>query len=791
MIRQPTYTVDPWVLRETELDLELLAQTESIFALSNGHIGLRGNLDEGEPNGIPGTYLNSFYEERPLPYAEAEYGSPESSQTIVNVTNGKLIRLLVDDEPLDVRYGRLHGHERVLDFRSGTLTRQLEWSSPAGKRVRVRSTRLVSLSQRAIAAIEYVVEPVGSQMRVTLQSELVANESARQSSTDPRDAAALTHPLTPLGHDRSDSDVVLLHGTAASELSVAAGMAHVIADEDQDVVTELTEDWARTTIVRLLAPGEQLRLVKFIGYGWSGVRSLSALRDQVSGALAGARATGFEGLLREQRDFLDDFWETADVLVEGDPAVQQAVRFSLFHVLQASERGERRCIPSKGLTGPGYDGHTFWDTEQFVLPLLSFTSPAAAADALRWRHSILGLARRRAADLGLSGAAFPWRTIAGHECSGYWPASTAAFHVNADVALAFDRHRQLTGDTELEREIGVELLVETARLWMSLGHHGSDGKWHIVGITGPDEYTAVVADNVFTNLSAARNLQAAAEAVQRHPDIAERFGVDAEEIAAWTATADAVHIPYDSRRGVHQQSIGFTELPEWDFEHAANYPLLLSVPYFDLYRKQVIKQADLVLAMMWFGDSFSAGDMARNVDYYERRTVRDSSLSACVQAVLAAEVGHLDLAHDYTYEAAAIDLLDLHHNTRDGVHIASLAGTWVALVVGFGGLRSRAEELSFDPALPQSLTRLCFRLQWRGQRLRVDVGGDAVTYEASGDQPVTIRHGGQSVQLLPHEPKTLPLVPRTPLLPRPTQPPGRQPQPRVPLPPARQLSDST
>jgi alpha,alpha-trehalose phosphorylase len=783
LIRQAIFPVDPWAIHETELDLNLIAQTESIFALSNGHIGLRGNLDEGEPNGIPGTYINSFYEDRPLPYAEAEYGSPESSQTIVNVTNGKLIRLMVDDEPLDVRYGTLHSHDRVLDLRAGTLTRQLEWSSPAGKRVRVRSTRLVSLSQRAIAAVEYVVEPVGAAVRVIVQSELVANESLPQVSNDPRDAAALAQPLVALGRDGSGAAAVLSHRTRASGLSLAAGMDHVIADGVLDCLTQLSDDWARTTIVRALQPGEQLRLVKFVGYGWSSARSQSALHDQVAGAIAGARATGFEGLLREQHDYLDAFWDTADVQVEGDPAVQQAVRFSLFHVLQASERVERRCIPSKGLTGPGYDGHTFWDTEAFVLPLLSVTAPAAAADALRWRHSILDLARCRATDLGLAGAAFPWRTIAGHECSGYWPAGTAAFHVNADVALAFERYRHHTGDDALEREIGVELLVETARLWMSLGHHTADGKWHIVGVTGPDEYTAIVADNVFTNLSAARNLHAAAGAAGRHPDVAERFGVDAAEIARWSAAAEAVHIPYDRRIGVHQQSAGFTRLPEWDFEKFAKYPLFLNFPYFDLYRKQVVKQADLELAMMWFGDVFSADDMARNVDYYERRTVRDSSLSACVQAVLAAQVGHLDLAHDYTYEAAAIDLLDLHHNTRDGVHIASLAGTWIALVIGFGGLRTGPEGPSFDPQLPESLTRLRFRLQWRGQRLVIDIGQDSVTYQVSGDTPMTIRHAGESISLVPDKPQARRLDRREPLLPRPTQPPGRQPQPRVPPPP--------
>ena len=233
---------------------------------------------------------------------------------------------------------------------------------------------------------------------------------------------------------------------------------------------------------------------------------------------------------------------------------QQAVRFGLFHVLQAGARAERRAMPAKGLTGPGYDGHAFWDTEGFVLPLLTYTAPSAAADALRWRHTILGQARQRAHALGLSGAAFPWRTIHGEECSAYWPAGTAALHLNAVIARAVDRYRQVTGDTALEAECGLEILVETARLWVSHGHHDSDGVWHIDSVTGPDEYSAVADDNVFTNLMAARNLRAAADACARLPDAADRLGVQPDEPGAWLAAADAVHVPYDERLGVHSQS---------------------------------------------------------------------------------------------------------------------------------------------------------------------------------------------------------------------------------------------
>ncbi|GAA4658126.1 glycoside hydrolase family 65 protein [Kineococcus glutinatus] len=779
MSEHPSFPVEPWHVRETALDVDLLDRSESVFTLSNGHVGLRGNLDEGEPHGIPGTYLNSFHEQRPLPYAERGYGYPEQGQTVVNVTNGKLVRLLVDDEPFDVRYGHLFSHERVLDLRAGTLTRRADWSSPAGSRIRVHSERLVSFTQRAVAAVEYVVEAVDRPVRLILQSELVANEAVPARAGDPRVAAALERPLVAVDRDVQERGAILLHRTAASGLQVAAGMDHLVqAPGRVDVDTRAAEDWARTTVVCALQPGEQLRLVKFLAYGWSSRRSHPALRDQVAGALTGARFSGFDGLLREQREYLDEFWDAADVEVDGDPEVQQAVRFGLFHVLQAGARNERRCIPAKGLTGPGYDGHTFWDTEAYVLPVLTYVAPEAAANALRWRSSVLPLARERAATLGLAGAAFPWRTIRGEECSGYWPAGTAGFHVNADIAAAVERYRVVTGDESLLADGGLEVLVETARLWMSLGHHDRQSRWHVVGVTGPDEYTAVVADNVFTNLAAAHNLRSAVAAVNRHPDLARSLGVDLEETARWRDAAEHVHLPYDHDLGVHQQSEGFTHLPEFDFTAERRYPLLLSAPYFDLYRRQVVKQADLLMAMYWFGDAFSADDKARNVDYYERRTVRDSSLSACVQAVAAAEVGHLELAHDYAYEAALIDLRDLHRNSRDGLHIASLAGAWIALVAGFGGMRERGEVLAFDPQLPEGITRLRFRVRWRGLRLQVDVRPEEVEYSLrNGGEgaSLAVLHAGQEVVVREGEPLVRELQRRVPLLARPVQPPGREP----------------
>jgi alpha,alpha-trehalose phosphorylase len=759
VIEPGALAVEPWAVVERELHLDLLAETEAIFALSNGHIGLRGNLDEGDPHAVPGSYLNGVFEVLPLPYAEAGYGYPEEGQSMINVTNGKIMRLLVDDEPFDVRQGTLIRHERMLDLRDGVLRRNLEWVSPVGKAVWVRSTRLVSFVHRAIAAVAYEVEPLEETARIVVQSSLVANEPVAEQRDDPRAAAALRSPLVPEYHTHHDLEAALGHRTRSSGLRLAAGLDHVVNGPAGTVTASESEpDLARVTISTELAPGQTLQVVKLLAYGWSSTRSMPALRDQVDAALAAARRAGWEGLLRAQREYLDDLWQRADVVIEGDAELQQAIRFAVFELMQAATRAERRAIPAKGLTGRGYDGHTFWDMDTYVLPVLTYTVPHAARDALMWRHATLPLARARARELRLEGAAFPWRTIRGEECSGYWPAGTAAFHINADISDAVRRYVGATLDLDFERGPGLELLVETARLWASLGHHDAEGRFRIDGVTGPDEYTALVDNNTFTNLMAARNFRVAAEAAGRHPHRAAELGVDEREVAAWRKAADAMVVPFDAELGVTAQSEGFTRYRRWDFAGTLpeEHPLLLHYPYYLLYSSQVVKQADLVFALYTCGDAFTPEQKRRDFDYYEPLTVRDSSLSASIQAVVAAEVGHLDLAFDYFRETALVDLRDLDGNTADGLHLGSLAGAWLVAVAGFGGLRDYGETLAFAPRLPRQLSRVCFGLLYRDRRLRVDIRARHARYELLDGEPLELLHHGEPFRLVQGSPQARP-----------------------------------
>ncbi|HEX8520196.1 MAG TPA: glycosyl hydrolase family 65 protein [Pseudonocardia sp.] len=815
MTTEDTFTVEPWCLREPRLQLDALASVETVLTVANGNLGVRGTLDEGEPVGMPGTYLAGVHELRSMVYTETGAGDPEATETLVNTIDGTSVRLLVDGHPLDVRTGVLEHHERVLDLRAGTLTRSLRWRSPGDRPVEVTSTRLVSLDQRGVLALRYAVRAPERPVEVVVQSGLVANAQQPDLPADPSAEDLLAHPLDPREHDADGGRLTLLHRTARTGLLVGATAHHDFTTSDgaTDVEShgEATPDHARFSVRVRLEPGQQVTLTKLVAYAWSAGdaptgRTLPALRDELSGALTVARHEGFDGLLARQRALLDEFWECADVEVDGDPELQQAVRFALFQLLGATARAEGRAIAGKALTGTGYEGHAFWDTETFVLQVMTALRPEVVRHALQWRHATLPAARERARTLDLAGAAFPWRTITGPECSGYWPAGTAAFHVNADVADAALRYVDATGDERFAREVGVALLVETARLWCSLGHRGRDGRFHVFGVTGPDEYSALGDDNVYTNLMMQRNLRGAAAWARRYPESAEALEVTPDEVAGWERTAATVHVPYDEELGVHPQSAGFTDQPRWDFAGTPEerYPLHSHYPYLQLYRKQVVKQADLVLALFLRGDAFSDDEKLRDFTYYEELTVRDSSLSACCQAVVAAEVGLPDLAHEYVVESALADIRDAEHDSSDGLHVAALAGTWLALVCGFGGLRhtyaghastepapadgsdddgsdddgdngggDSGGDLSFRPVLPDVLTRLRYRLLFRGRLLRVTVEPGRATYELLRGDPLTVLHEHETVELS-GEPVTRSTTPR-PRPPLPAQPPTRAP----------------
>ncbi|MGY1739886.1 MULTISPECIES: glycoside hydrolase family 65 protein [unclassified Blastococcus] len=783
----PVLDIAPWAVREPHVDPEALEVAESVFSLSNGYLGVRGTLDEVEPHGSRGVYLSGVYETHPLSYPEGGYGHPEEGQAMLTVTDGTPLRLLVDGIPFDVREARPQVHERTLDLRAGTLVRRVRWTAPSGTALEVSSERVVSLAERSVCAVRYRVTALDGPAHVVLRSELAdgGTTSTGVDNDDPRVAEALDHAFEPLARACTDSGGVLASRTRRSGITVAAAVDHVLeggavgdgAADGARMGTHLDPDHVVTTVAADLRPGEHLTLVKVVGYSWSHDHAADSLLAEASAAVASALDRGFEGLLAGQRAVLDDLWATADVEVDGDPELQQALRYTVFQLFCSAACISAAPVGAKGLTGRGYSGHTFWDVEGFVVPALTLLRPNAAARLLRWRSATLDLARERARTLGLAGAAFPWRTISGREVSAYWPASTAAVHLDADVARAFWLYQNVTGE-DLDSVGGLPVLVETARLWMSVGHEDALGAWHLFGVTGPDEYTGVVDDNVFTNVMARRNLRRAAEACRRLQARAAELGVDSAETSAWCAAADAVHVPWDAGLGVHPLNTNFTSYREWPFAaERDSYPVQEHQHYARIYRHQVLKQADLVLALWWCREDFTADEVARDLDYYEARTVRDSSLSAAVQAVVCAQAQHPDLALRYLRECALVDLRDVQGDTAKGLHMAAAAGAWLALAAGLGGLREDGEELELAPLLPSSLSRTAYSVTWRGRQLRVETTREGTTVTlVRGEEPLTVVVDGTRLPVTAAGPVRVPLRSPAPLLDEPRQPPGREPR---------------
>ena len=763
---QHRFPVDPWRLVEREYDVRDMGLTETLFAVANGYIGMRANPEEGRDAHSHGTYLNAFHETWHIHHAEEAFGFAKTGQTIVNVPDAKLMKLYIDDEPLLLSVADLEAYERVLDFREGTLTRDLLWRTPAGKRVRVRSQRLVSLAHRHLAMLTFEITVLDGSAPVVVSSQLLNRQDGEDEyhvaaaalghGRDPRQMRRFDHRvLVPRLHREIPGGVVLGYRCANSGMTLACAYRHVVdASTSVKVDTTVGPDLAKTVFTARAEPGQMIRIVKLVTYHTSRGVPPEELADRCSRTLDRAVDDGPEALLAEQRAWLGEFWEASDVELRGDDVAQQAMRWNLFALAQGSAQTQEHGIGAKGLTGGGYEGHYFWDTEIYIVPFLSYTSPDVARKLLRFRWHMLPAARQRALELNQRGALYPWRTINGEEASAYYAAGTAQYHINAAVAFALKRYLDASGDIEFLAGEGCEILVETARLWEDLGFNAnnhSEPTFRIHGVTGPDEYTTVVNDNMYTNVMARFNMRYASRVVElleewdsdAYASLVRRVGLEPDETKRWIQASEAMYLPYDEELGIHPQDDNFLEREPWDFAGTPEekYPLLLHFHPLVIYRHQVLKQADVVLAMVLRSDQFSLEQKRRNFDYYDPITAGDSSLSACVQAMAAAEIGYEDLAVDYFRAALFTDLADAHGNTADGVHLASCGGVWGTVAFGFAGLFDHGYALQFTPSLPAAWEGISFRIQRHGAKMVVELDADGCTVTVLSGPPVPIITG--------------------------------------------------
>jgi alpha,alpha-trehalose phosphorylase len=764
MIDRDRFPVDPWRLVESSFSLEDTGVTETLFSVANGYLGMRGNHPEGRDAHEEGTFINGFHETFPIRHAEQAYGFAEVGQTIINAPDSKVMRVYVDDEPLSLDIADVREYERSLDMREGVLRRHVVWRSPAGKDVVVDIERLVSFEEKHLALMTVEVTVLNADAPVTITCQLINRQDGedvyggtptvpKKAGFDPRKAERIKERvLQPQEYWQDKLRSALSYRVTESGMTIAVVADHIVETENEYTERTLIEPDIAKNVFRVQAKaGVPVRVTKLVSYHTSRGVPARELVDRCRRTLDRTLDVGVPVIYEKQREWLDGFWERSDVRIGGHDDLQQATRWCLFQLAQASARADGLGVPAKGMTGSGYSGHYFWDTEIYVLPFLAYTTPLWARNALRMRYLMLPAARRRAFQLNEHGALFPWRTINGEEASAYYAAGTAQYHINADVSYALAKYVRATGDTDFLHREGVDIAVETARLWATLGFwrsvDGADEEtFHIHGVTGPDEYTTVVNDNLFTNVMARFNLRFAARTVREMAEedgdvyrrMVDRLGLDPAEPEGWERAAEAMHIPFSPALGIHPQDHVFLEREIWDLENTPEdkRPLLLHFHPLVIYRYQVLKQADVVLALFLQGNHFSDEDKLADFQYYDPLTTGDSTLSAVVQAILAAEVGYQDLALEYFRQSIFVDLADLHHNAADGVHVASAGGVWTALVSGFGGMRDHFGELSFDPRLPAAWPELSFVLHWHGTRLQIAITRDEIRVRASDGDPV-------------------------------------------------------
>ena len=767
-----TFPLDAWRICEPGYDVNTNYLSESLFALGNGTIGLRGTHEESylgpEGSSQEGNYLNGFYESEPITYPENAYGLARNNHFMLNLPNGKGMELWLADEKFNLANGRIINYQRQLDFRTGILSRTVQWESPQGRQVEVVSERLVSFTDRHLYAIRYRVTAINFSASLRLSSTLNANVSNLQTADDPRVGSKITAPpLQVLAQQNTPDFLGFEHKTLHSQFHVVSSIAHTTNDwvADEPVGGDDEQDQHQTQVLARhfiadIEQGHSVTLCKFGCYFSSRDYPAKELMLLSADYLSRARQQGFDHFAKQQREYLQAFWQQADVEIAGDLALQQGIHFNQFHLLQSVGRDGQTNIAAKGLSGEGYEGHYFWDTEIYILPFFLYSKPEIARTLLDYRYLGLQQARQRAREMGhKQGALYPWRTIGGEECSAYFPAGSAQYHINADIAYAVKQYLEARDDQEFLLNCAAEMVWETARIWLDLGHFSGTTPevFRINEVTGPDEYTALVNNNYYTNAMAKMHMLFALTLVEKlrrdhnedYRRIIDKIMLTEAEISAWKSAAHSMLLPYDKALQIHAQDDSFLTKKIWDFANTPDeqYPLLLHFHPLVIYRHQVCKQADLLLAMLLLPDQFTLEEKRRNFDYYEKITTHDSSLSSCIFSIIAAEIGDHEKAYRYFMETARLDLDDTHHNTKHGIHTAAMAGTWMCISYGFGGMRIINGQLHFSPTLPRQWQHYQFQININHATLNIRIDSEATEYRLTAGSELKFFHRQQIVTL--------------------------------------------
>ena len=757
---QPIYPIEPWTITETQFKKETNYRNETTFALSNGYLGTRGTLEEGylftEKEGLEGNFINGFYESENIRYGEWNFGFPLTSQSLLNLPNMKTTKIILEDqekEEFNLFNGEILNYKRSLDMKEGQVTRSVIWRSPLGKEVKVETKRFCSFDCKNLLVQQLEITPLnfsGKLHFVSLLNGKVENHTRT------------TNPLVdygPFGEHlncerlESENHAFYYEGiTLNSKLTVGCMGLHELSKEAEASYEVLKEEKeARITYSVMGKEQETVSITKFMAYTSDLDMNKSDIRGFLAEVLKKAKEETFGRLLEKQKNYMEEFWNRADIQVQGDDALQQGIRFNLFHIMQSAGRDGRTGMGAKGLSGEGYEGHYFWDTEMYVLPVFAYTDGKLAKALLDFRYDTLPKARKRARVLGHEkGALYPWRTINGEEASTYFPLGTAQYHINADIAYAFKLYIDVNSDYEYLINRGAEVLVETARVWADIGcfSESRNGKYCICAVTGPDEYNAIVDNNFYTNLMARENLKDAIWALDKVKELDEKaylnlvkkLEISKDEVPYWEKIIENMYFPYDEKRGIYPLDDGFMMRKEWDdskIPPEKRHLLYENYHPLFIFRQRMSKQADAVLGLLLHSNYFTVEELKRNYDFYQEVTLHHSSLSTCIFGILASQIGYDEEAYTYFSQSARMDLDDYHNNFYAGIHAANMAGTWQAIVFGFAGLRTNKGMLEFKPSIPKEWQGYTFKIHYQGSDIQISSTQERTEYCLLNSCPVT------------------------------------------------------
>jgi len=741
MNRNTVYKID-----EIKLDNPSLLLHETLFSNANGYIGIRSAFEEGYPedfNTIRGQYINGFYDFSESKQAENLYGLVKEKQTMLNVADTQSVKIFFDDEEFSLFTGKMHQSSRWVDMEKGVTGRHIRWHSPKGKEVDMTIIRMTSFHQLSLFTIEYQIKVLNCECEIMVESGHTGNVTNFFDPNDPRTADEPNYFLNPVSCNIQYGASYILSNTSKSGLSVCSGVKNFLSGEsERQFIIHESE-----ALCQMSTTAHQNQVVKLTKYAvFTDSLRHEDCKAQAALEMRKALSMTLSELYSLQEDYLTEYWTNCYVEIEGDDEQDLALKYNLYQLIQAVTKDQYGNIAPKGLSGEGYEGHYFWDSEMYIQPFFSVTNPIFAKKMILYRYETLPQAKENARILGhRHGALYPWRTIMGDECSGYFPAGSAQYHINGAVAYSVIAYYLATQDDELLCDQGAEMIFETARLWMDVGNF-HDGEFHINDVTGPDEYTCIVNNNYYTNVLAQYHLRWAVKLYKKHKThqkfkkMQKKIKLRREEITGFDEAAKAMYLPYDEVLDINPQDDSFMQKKAWDLRRipAKNFPLLLHYHPLHLYRHQVCKQPDAVMAHFILEDAQAMHTIKNSFLYYEGITTHDSSLSSCIFSIVAAKIGFDKKAEQYFGNSAFLDLYDLHKNTKDGLHTANMGGNYMAIVYGFGGFRLKETGIYFSPILPDKWQSYRFRICYKNSRIIISVNHEACSFYLEVGKPIDI-----------------------------------------------------